>query len=345
VSVPPPARRAALALQGHGSAGPSTPGRPLRATPNRPCPQAAPPRADGRRRAGASPRYPGRFSVDLLRLKLARPAPGRRLRRPRPPAGPRVDPGHIGQSSWTGRRFALNGPGLLVLGRELWTAGWRADPSIGRLARRHWLLRRPPTSTGGSPPPAGCKRVSFPVRAPQIGPVNKSYWELSGSRCPDPAVPAAERCAVRHGVRGRAAFACRRRAVASQGHSPGRRCLAPCRRRSCFGLRVLRSAPASGCCPVPGVSCCGGGGSPATLTPDRRGPAWATRSRSRNFLIVNPHDRQRRQLRPYSTKLRRPLIGVVAIRAACAWLFPCRSCRLHQPRRPAGPQSSARPSE
>jgi arabinofuranan 3-O-arabinosyltransferase len=107
---------------------------------------------------------PGPFSVDLLRLSSAAPNPVARAAS----GGRVVDPGHIGTSSVTGVRVALNEPSWLVLG-ESFDSGWRATCD-GR------SLGAPQVLDGygnGWLAPAGCKLVSFEF-APQSG-VNKSY--------------------------------------------------------------------------------------------------------------------------------------------------------------------------
>lgn len=107
---------------------------------------------------------PGPFSVDLLALRSAAPAPALP-----PRSGGRVlSAGHIGQSSVTGVRVALTGPSWLVLG-ESYDAGWRATCN-GR------SLGAPRVLDGygnGWLAPAGCTRVAFTF-APQSG-VNGSY--------------------------------------------------------------------------------------------------------------------------------------------------------------------------
>jgi hypothetical protein len=107
---------------------------------------------------------PGPFSVDLLRLSSPAPSP----LAPAVSGGRVVDAGHIGQSSVTGVRVALNGQSWLVLG-ESFDTGWRATCD-GR------SLGAPRVLDGygnGWLAPAGCKQVSFQF-APQSG-VNKSY--------------------------------------------------------------------------------------------------------------------------------------------------------------------------
>ena len=106
----------------------------------------------------------GPFSIDLLQLRSPAPSPGA----PTGPGGRVVDPGHIGQSSVTGVRVALNSPSWIVLG-ESFDSGWRATcdgrslgaPRVVDGYGNGWLA------------PAGCNRVSFTF-APQSG-VNKSY--------------------------------------------------------------------------------------------------------------------------------------------------------------------------
>jgi arabinofuranan 3-O-arabinosyltransferase len=107
---------------------------------------------------------PGPFSVDLLRLRSAAPAPVA------PPAsGSRVvDPGHIGTSSVDGVRVSLRGPSWLVLG-ESFDTGWRASCDSRSLGAPHVL----DGYGNGWLAPAGCTRVSFTF-APQGG-VSKSY--------------------------------------------------------------------------------------------------------------------------------------------------------------------------
>ena len=107
---------------------------------------------------------PGTFSVDLLRLRSGAPL--------RPPSevgsGRVVDPGHLGNSSVSGARVALEGPSWLVLGQSFDT-GWRATCD-GR------SLGRPRVIDGyasGWMAPARCRRVTFSF-APQSG-VRVSY--------------------------------------------------------------------------------------------------------------------------------------------------------------------------
>ena len=123
---------------------------------------------------------PGPFSVDLLRLHSAPPAPAAV---PAPPAGASAaagtppsplgggtvtDSGHLGRSSVTGVRVALSGPSWLVLG-ESFDRGWRATcdgrslglPQVVDGYADGWLA------------PANCRSVAFSF-APQSG-VRVSY--------------------------------------------------------------------------------------------------------------------------------------------------------------------------
>lgn len=157
VAVSVGGRRVPLAVQ--GTVAELDAGRPL---PAKSCGAAATvPMGAGVQRVSS---LPGAFSVDLLRLSSPAPSPVA------PPAsgGRVVDPGHIGQSSVTGVRVALDGPSWLVLG-ESFSSGWRATcdgrslgaPQVLDAYGNGWLA------------PAGCKQVSFEF-APQSG-VNKSY--------------------------------------------------------------------------------------------------------------------------------------------------------------------------
>jgi hypothetical protein len=114
---------------------------------------------------------PGPFSVDLLKLTSAAPAPVTS-----PSSGGRVlAPGQIGNSSVSGVRVSLRAPSWLVLG-ESFDAGWRATCN-GR------SLGAPQVLDGygnGWLAPASCTRVAFSF-APQSG-VNKSYV-VSGIAC------------------------------------------------------------------------------------------------------------------------------------------------------------------
>ncbi len=107
---------------------------------------------------------PGPWSIDLLRLTSAAPAPASP-----PSSGGRVlAPGTIGTSSVSGVRVALRAPSWLVLG-ESFDAGWRATcngrslgvPQVVDGYGNGWLA------------PAGCSRVAFTF-APQSG-VETSY--------------------------------------------------------------------------------------------------------------------------------------------------------------------------
>jgi hypothetical protein len=157
VAVSVGGRRVSLAP--HGTVAELNAGRPLPATT---CGAAAAvPMGAGVQRITS---LPGPFSVDLLRLSSPAPSPVA----PAVSGGRVVDPGHIGQSSVTGVRVALNGPSWVVLG-ESFDNGWRATCD-GR------SLGTPRVLDGygnGWLAPAGCKRVSFQF-APQSG-VNKSY--------------------------------------------------------------------------------------------------------------------------------------------------------------------------
>ena len=158
VAVSVAGRRVPLAAQ--GTVAELDAGRPLRAAA---CGAgaAAVPMGAGVQRISS---LPGPFSVDLLRLSSPAPSPVA----PPVSGGRVVDPGHIGQSSVTGVRVALNGPSWLVLG-ESFDNGWRATCD-GR------SLGAPRVLDGygnGWLAPAGCKQVSFQF-APQSG-VNKSY--------------------------------------------------------------------------------------------------------------------------------------------------------------------------
>ena len=158
VAVSVSGRRVPLAPQ--GTVAELDAGRPLRAAA---CGSAAAgvPMGAGVQRITS---LPGPFSVDLLRLSSPAPSPVA----PPVSGGRVVDAGHIGQSSVTGVRVALNGPSWLVLG-ESFDSGWRATCD-GR------SLGAPRVLDGygnGWLAPAGCKQVSFEF-APQSG-VNKSY--------------------------------------------------------------------------------------------------------------------------------------------------------------------------
>ena len=90
-----------------------------------------------------------------------------------------VDAGHIGQSSVTGVRVALNGPSWLVLG-ESFDSGWRATCD-GR------SLGAPRVLDGygnGWLAPAGCRAGVVLVRAPKRRP--HELRGLRGRRCADP---------------------------------------------------------------------------------------------------------------------------------------------------------------
>src|SRR6185312_14619263 len=188
VAVSVGGRRVPLAP--HGTVADLNAGRPLPATT---CgASAGVPMGAGVQRIAS---LPGPFSVDLLRLSSPAPAPVA----PAVSGGRVVDPGHIGQSSVTGVRLALNGPSWLVLG-ESFDNGWRATCD-GR------SLGAPRVLDGygnGWLAPAGCKRVSFQF-APQSG-VNKSYvisavaaalillfLVVGAMRRPTPAAEAARR--------------------------------------------------------------------------------------------------------------------------------------------------------
>ncbi len=115
---------------------------------------------------------PGTFSVDLLRLASAAPAP---VTPPSSAGGRVVDPGTVGNSSVKDVRVALTAPSWLVLG-ESYDAGWQATCD-GR------SLGAPRVVDGyanGWPAPAGCTRVAFTF-GPQSG-VDKSYV-VSGVAC------------------------------------------------------------------------------------------------------------------------------------------------------------------
>jgi hypothetical protein len=115
---------------------------------------------------------PGPFSVDLLRLASAAPAP----LAPAAPSPDRVlDPGVIGSSTLNGVRLRLTSPAWLVLG-ESYDAGWRATCD-GR------SLGAPRVIDGyanGWPAPAGCTRAAFTF-GPQSG-IDRSY-EISAVVC------------------------------------------------------------------------------------------------------------------------------------------------------------------
>jgi arabinofuranan 3-O-arabinosyltransferase len=107
---------------------------------------------------------PGSFSVDLLRLRSAAPAP-----LPAPSSdGQVLAAGSIGRYSVDGVQVALQRPTWLVLG-ESFDSGWQAScdgrslgsPQVIDGYANGWLA------------PAGCRRVSF-LFAPQQG-VNRSY--------------------------------------------------------------------------------------------------------------------------------------------------------------------------
>jgi arabinofuranan 3-O-arabinosyltransferase len=104
------------------------------------------------------------FSVDLLRLQSAAPAPVVTAAAD----GRVVDPGRIGRYSVSGVRLSLSRPSWIALG-ESFDTGWRATcdgrslgaPRVIDGFANGWLA------------PAGCQRVSFTF-APQNG-VNRSY--------------------------------------------------------------------------------------------------------------------------------------------------------------------------
>ena len=115
---------------------------------------------------------PGTFSVDLLQLASAAPAP---VAASGSATGRVVDPGRLGNSSVDGVKVALTAPSWLVLG-ESYDAGWQATcngrslgaPRVVDGYANGWLA------------PAGCTRVAFTF-GPQSG-VNKSYV-VSGVAC------------------------------------------------------------------------------------------------------------------------------------------------------------------
>jgi hypothetical protein len=107
---------------------------------------------------------PGPFSVDLLRLSSPAPSPVA----PPVSGGRVIARGHIGQSSVTGVRVALNGPSWLVLG-ESFSRGWRATCD----GRSLGVPRVLDGYGNGWVAPTGCQQVSFRF-APQSG-VNKIY--------------------------------------------------------------------------------------------------------------------------------------------------------------------------
>ena len=105
----------------------------------------------------------GPFSIDLLQLSSAAPAPV-----PTAATGRVIDSGQIGNSSVSGVRVALTKPAWLVLG-ESYDSGWRASCD-GR------LLGVPQVIDGyanGWIAPVSCDRVTFSF-APQAG-VRTSY--------------------------------------------------------------------------------------------------------------------------------------------------------------------------
>jgi hypothetical protein len=108
---------------------------------------------------------PGPFSVDLLRLRSAAPAP---LAAAAVASGAVTDPGRIGRYSVGGVSLALRRPSWLVLG-ESYDTGWEATcdgrslgaPRVIDGYANGWLA------------PAGCRHVAFTF-APQRG-VNRTY--------------------------------------------------------------------------------------------------------------------------------------------------------------------------
>ena len=138
-------------------------GRPLQA---RACTKTVPPpsASEWAPAYSGSGRSPVRSASIRCSSRSPAPSPGA----PTGPGGRVVDPGHIGQSSVTGARVALNSPSWIVLG-ESFDSGWRATcdgrslgaPRVVDGYGNGWLA------------PAGCNRVSFTF-APQSG-VNKSY--------------------------------------------------------------------------------------------------------------------------------------------------------------------------
>src|SRR5207237_4799371 len=115
VAVSVGGRRVSLAPR--GTVGELDAGRPLPATACGNAAAGVPMDAGVQRITSLS----GPFSVDLLRLSSTAPSPVA----PPVSGGRVVDPGHIGRSSVTGVRVALNGPAWLVLG-ESFDNGWRA---------------------------------------------------------------------------------------------------------------------------------------------------------------------------------------------------------------------------
>ena len=147
-----------------GAAGQRRRTRRRQAAPRRGRAAPPPPACRWAPACSASPPFRARSASTCCGLSSPAPSPVAS-----PVSGGRVvDPGHIGQSSVTGVRVALNGPSWLVLG-ESFDNGWRASCD-GR------SLGAPRVLDGygnGWLAPAGCKRVSFEF-APQSG-VNKSY--------------------------------------------------------------------------------------------------------------------------------------------------------------------------
>jgi arabinofuranan 3-O-arabinosyltransferase len=107
---------------------------------------------------------PGVFSVDLLRLDSPAPVP----LPARGGGGIVVDPGHLGNSSVSGVRIALDGPSWLVLG-ESFDSGWQATCDGRPLGSPHPI----DGYANGWLAPASCTRVAFSF-GPQAG-VRASY--------------------------------------------------------------------------------------------------------------------------------------------------------------------------
>ena len=139
-----------VALRPRGTVADLDDGRPLRATA-----------CDGAVRMGDDVQrirtLPGVFSVDLLRLSSAAPAP-----QPRPAGGGEVvDSGRLGNSSLDGVTVDLDGPAWLTLGQS-YSKGWRATCDGRSLG-----ASRPMNGyANGWLAPADCRRVAFAF-APQ----------------------------------------------------------------------------------------------------------------------------------------------------------------------------------